>query len=362
MKKVLFIASHRFDRAPGQRFRFEQYFEFFKNNGYEPVLSPLLNEEADRIFYQKGNVLQKINVLKESYAIRKADLKRLHEFDLVFVFRESQMTRSFRFEREVAKRGIKMIFDFDDAIWMMNISAVNQRFSFAKNPEKTSKCIALADAIIAGNDYLADYAREFNSKVSVIPTTVDTERFKSNRAFRDNQRLTIGWTGSHTTIQYLELLIPILAAIKTKYPSVNFRFIGDPAFKTDLPDTEVLAWNSKTEVEDLSQLDIGMMPLKDDQWAQGKCGLKGLTYMSLNVATIMSPVGVNSKIIQHGENGFLAETENEWFNCIEQLILNPELRKTLGENGRKTVVDNYSVNANKHKYLALFNELCQVQK
>jgi glycosyltransferase involved in cell wall biosynthesis len=320
------------------------------------------DEEADRIFYHKGNVLQKFQVLRASYLIRKADLKRLNEFDLVFVFRESQMTRSFRFEREVAKRGIKMIFDFDDVIWMMNISAVNQRFSFAKNPEKTSKCTALADRVIAGNDYLAAYARQFNSEVTVIPTTVDTDRLTSHRPFREDQHLSSGWTGSHTTIQYLELLIPVLAAIKEKYPSVKFRFIGDPTLRTDLPDTEILAWTSKTEVEDLSQLDIGVMPLKDDKWAQRKCRLKGLTYMSLNVAAIMSPVGSNSTIIQHGVNGFLADSHEEWFHRIEELILNPELRRKMGEKGRQTVIEKYSIHANKDKYLALFNELCNEQK
>ncbi|HLU85364.1 MAG TPA: glycosyltransferase family 4 protein, partial [Vicingaceae bacterium] len=114
-------------------------------------------------------------------------------------------------------------------------------------------------------------------------------------------------------------------------------------------------WNQKTEIEDLSQIDIGIMPLPDDEWAKGKCGFKGLQYMALEIPTIMSPVGVNAEIIKDGENGFLANTDEEWITKIEWLIESEELRKKLGKAGRQTIIERYSIEANKDKYLALLS-------
>lgn len=356
MKRILFIASHRFDRAPGQRFRFEQYMSFLEENGFRCELSYLIDEEDDKVFYQPGNVFKKFLILRKGYQIRKNDLKRIDEFDVVFVFREALMTRSTKIERALKGQGAKVIFDFDDAIWLLDVSQHNRMFSFAKNPEKTSKLITLADRVIAGNKYLANYAKQFNSEVRIIPTTVDTDRFSTKRVERSGP-LTIGWTGSLTTVAHLKLALPTLERIKKAYPEVHFRFIGDDGFEPGLPDCEILPWKAATEVEDLDQIDIGIMPLPEDEWAKGKCGLKGLTYMALEIPTIMSPVGVNAEIIEHGVNGMLASTEEEWYSCLSQLIEDESLRQRLGQAGKQTVVDRYSVLANREKYLEIIRSL-----
>lgn len=356
MKRILFIASHRFDRAPGQRFRFEQYMSYFEENGFQCELSYLIDAEDDKVFYQPGNVFKKFLILRKGYQIRKNDLKRIDDFDVVFVFREALMTRSTKIERALKDQGAKVIFDFDDAIWLLDVSQHNRMFSFAKNPEKTSKLIALADRVIAGNKYLANYAKRFNSDVTIIPTTVDTDRFRTKRTERSGP-LTIGWTGSLTTVAHLKLALPTLKRIKEAYPSVHFRFIGDDGFRPDLDDCEVLPWRADSEVDDLDQIDIGIMPLPDDEWAKGKCGLKGLTYMALEIPTIMSPVGVNAEIIEHGVNGMLASSNKEWFTCLSRLVEDEALRQQLGKAGRQTVVDHYSVLANREKYLGIIRSM-----
>jgi glycosyltransferase involved in cell wall biosynthesis len=116
------------------------------------------------------------------------------------------------------------------------------------------------------------------------------------------------------------------------------------------------AWRLDTEIQDLMSFDIGIMPLPDDEWTKGKCGFKGLQYMALEVPTVMSPVGVNTEIIDHGKNGFIANNETEWLAILSQLINDAELRKHIGQEGRKTIVNKYSKSANLNKYLSLFNK------
>ncbi|HWR33725.1 MAG TPA: glycosyltransferase family 4 protein, partial [Chitinophagaceae bacterium] len=166
------------------------------------------------------------------------------------------------------------------------------------------------------------------------------------------------WSGSITTIQHFTTAIPVLKKIKDKFGDrVSFKIIGDKNYYCTELGTKGDAWIASTEIEDLSQIDIGIMPLPDDEWAKGKCGLKGLQYMALEIPTLMSPVGVNTEIIQNGINGYLPDSENEWVDTLSNLIENKELRERIGKAGRQTVIDKYSVEAWKQKYLDNFNRL-----
>ncbi|HLP11740.1 MAG TPA: glycosyltransferase family 4 protein [Flavobacteriales bacterium] len=271
------------------------------------------------------------------------------KYDAVFVQREAIMTRTTLFERMLAKRR-PLIFDFDDAIWKMDVSSANRNLKWMKNPKKTARIIKHAKLVIAGNNYLANYARQFNANVRVIPTTVDTGLFKP--IAKQNEKVVIGWSGSKTTIKHFELAIPTLKKIKATFgDSVEFRVIGEPTYKNDELAITGKAWKAETEVSDLNAFDIGIMPLPNDEWSKGKCGLKGLTYMSLEIPTIMYNIGVNSEIIKHGENGFLYENENELTELLTKLVTDKDLRERVGKNGRKTVEENFSVTANASGYL-----------
>ena len=357
MPKILFIASHRKDRAPGQRFRFEQYMDFLSRNGFPNELSYLVSEVDDKVLYTRKNYHKKYLFSLRSLAKRRADLKRLDEFDIVFIFREALMTRSTFFENAAKAKGKKIVFDFDDAIWLMNISDANKLFSFMKKPGKTKALISLSDMIFAGNQYLAEYAAQFNKNVKIIPTTIDTDEYKPGEK-KPKDKITIGWSGSITTIQHFEYALPFLRELKARYGNkIEILVIGDKSYRNEELNITGKPWKKETELSDLAQIDIGIMPLPDDEWAKGKCGLKGLQYMALAIPTIMSPVGVNTEIIQDGENGFLATTPQEWVEKLSRLIEDETLRTQLGEAGRKTVEDKYSVNALKQTYLNLFNEL-----
>ena len=210
----------------------------------------------------------------------------------------------------------------------------------------------MAALVIAGNEFLANYALNFNKNVIIIPSTIDTEKYTIKEA-KAEKEIVIGWSGSFSTIEHFETAKEALKAIKDRYnDKVVFEVIGDPNYRCDILGIIGKAWDANTEVEDLQYFDIGIMPLPDNEWTKGKCGMKGLQYMAAGIPTIMSPVGVNSKIIEDGENGFLAATTEEWINKLSLLIDSAELRKKFASNGRKEVERKYSIDANKEKYIA----------
>ncbi len=355
-RKILFIVPFYRDRSPSQRFRIERYIDYFERNGYECTFSHLITPETDKVFYSKGNLIAKTLLLLKFLWIRLRDVRRASKYDIVFVQREAIFIGTTFFERRFAKKS-KLIFDFDDAIWLPNVSEANKNLEWLKDYQKTERIIALAHYVIAGNSFLADYAAWFNPNVTVIPTTVDTLLFvPEKKEWNNNDSVCIGWSGSQTTVKHFEVIVPVLKRIKEKYGrKVSFKLIGNEQYLNDVLGIKGIKWMPDREVEELRAFDIGIMPLPDDKWAKGKCGLKGLTYMALEIPTIMSPVGVNTEIIQDGVNGFLASTEEEWIEKISLLIENPGLRQKLGKAGRQTVVEKYSVEANKQKYLEVFN-------
>lgn len=361
--RVLIIANQQPDCAPNQRFRFEQYLDFLNANGFHCEVSPLLSCNEAKLLYDRGHYFKKALLINRSFRLRKNDLKRINDYDFVFVSRESLMTGSFFFERKLKQINKPFIFDFDDAIWKIDVSPANRHFSWMKNPAKTSEIIRIATCVIAGNDYLAEFAGKFNPNTLIIPTTVDTLRFTKTKPRKDSMPVVIGWSGSNTTIAHLKTILPVLKTIKKKYgDKVAFKVIGDEKFFCDSPTIKGEKWTSTDEVEKMNTFDIGIMPLPDNEWTKGKCGLKGLTYMACEIPSVMSPVGVNNDIIQHGENGFLAGSDQEWINTLGMLIESPELREKIGKAGRQTVIEKYSVEANKQKYLDCFNEILNLRK
>jgi len=363
MPKILFIAAHRPNRSPSQRYRFEQYFDFLKAQGYACELSFILDEQDDIIFYSPGNIFKKIAITLKSARIRLKDVARSNEFDIIFVQREAFMTGSTYFERKFSRSNAKLVFDFDDSIWLLDTSDANKIWQWMKSSKKTGEIISASSLVFAGNRFLADYAKQFNPHVAIIPTTIDTKVFKRKNPYSNNEKICIGWSGSHTTIKHFESGVPFLKKIKEKYgDNVYFKVMGDPAYSNKELDIIGIPWSSDTEVAVLSSFDIGIMPLPDDQWVKGKCGLKGLSYMALEVPTVMSALGVNTEIIQEGENGFLAQTEAEWVDKISRLIDSFELRKKMGTLARQTVETGYSHESQKNKYLQHFNTLLKDKK
>lgn len=351
--RVLAVVPSIYDTSPGQRFRIEQWEPTLRENGVEITYAPFETAELRRVLYEPGNVAAKIQAVARNMNRRRSELSNLDGFDLVYVFREAALLGPPWFERKIAASGVPYVFDFDDAIFHAYKSPSNGYLSYLKFPGKTAEICRLATHVMAGNDYLAEYARAQNSGVTIIPTTIDTEKYFFIERPADPETITIGWSGSFSTVQHLDTIREILQELARRQ-KFRLRVIGTSEY--DLPgvDVEAIPWRSVTEIKDLGEIDIGLMPLPDDNWSKGKCGLKALQYMALGIPTICSPVGVNSTIIKDGENGFLAATDSEWVEKIERLMKSAELRREIGIKGRHTVEREYSAKAIAPKVLEVF--------
>ena len=215
------------------------------------------------------------------------------------------------------------------------------------------KICSYAYKISCGNEYLCDYAKQFNTNVVYNPTTIDTNNYHNRVKDQNGEDFVIGWTGSHSTIRYIGEIVPVIAKLEKKY-TFTFRVISDFKPEFELESLEYVKWKKESEINDLLGFNIGIMPLVNDKWANGKCGFKALQYMSLGIPALVSPVGVNSRIVDHGLNGFICDTPEEWETAIETLLKNRESLGEMSKQTRKKIIDHYSVKSNSDNFIGLF--------
>ncbi|MFT5777425.1 MAG: glycosyltransferase involved in cell wall biosynthesis [Crocinitomicaceae bacterium] len=352
-KKLFILAPYPHGQAPSQRFRFEQYMDFFKESGFEVEFHPFLSEKTWKSLYVNGSFFRKAFGMMGSFWRRFILLFRLKKAHTILIHREASMVGPPLFEWAIAKvLRKKYVYDFDDAIWLPNYSESNAKFHRLKAYGKVKKIMKWAGSISAGNQYLMDYALKFNKNVSIIPTTIDLENVHNRPTNHQANPPVIGWTGTHTTMHYLEEILPVLKELEKQYEFI-FRVISNENPSFELTSFEFVKWNKVDEIKDLSSFSIGIMPLSDTIWAKGKCGFKGLQYMALEIPSIISPVGVNSSIVEHGQNGYLCQDASEWKAHLIELLESPELRQKIGKLGYETVREHFSVASNKPIYAKL---------
>jgi glycosyltransferase involved in cell wall biosynthesis/SAM-dependent methyltransferase/uncharacterized protein YbaR (Trm112 family) len=339
--RVLALVPGLYDTSPGQRYRLEQWEPLLKERGVEITYEPFESEELHATVYKPGLLGKKLKLVGQSIGRRSSLLKTIKNFDVVYIFREAALLGPPVFERLIYQSGVPIVFDFDDAIFVSYKSPSNGYLSYLKFAGKARTTCRLAAHVMVGNPYLAEFARQVNDSVTIIPTTIDTNKYLPVRAKQRSGPLVIGWTGSYSTVQHLDTLRNAIKKL-AETDSFRLRVIGTPSYKIEGVEIEAMQWCAATELEDLSEIDIGMMPLPDDNWSKGKCGLKALQFMALGIPTICSPVGVNTDIIQDNVNGLIADTDDEWVEKLQRLLKSPDLRERLGRAGRKTVEEKYS--------------------
>lgn len=354
--RVLALVPSVFDTSPGQRFRIEQWDAPLRESGVEIVYAPFECEELHSIISSRGRVGAKLRLVMNGIGRRVGALLGVGNYDAVYVFREAALFGPSVFEYWIKLSGAPMIFDFDDAVFIPYVSPSNGRLSKLKFPGKTRTICRLSSHVMAGNRYLADYARRVNSNVTVVPTTIDTDKYLLEPSKPCSPAPVIGWSGSFSTVQHLDTLRASLQRLAAR-EKFRLRVVGVSNYRLDGVETEAVPWRSQTEIEDLRVIDIGVMPLPDDDWSRGKCGLKALQYMALGIPTICSPVGVNSEIIQDGVNGFLASTEAEWIEKLTALLHSAELRERFRFAGRRTVEAKYSTRSQVPRVLEIFKSV-----
>jgi len=245
-----------------------------------------------------------------------------------------------------------LVLDVDDAIWLCG--------RFAKKP-----AIAAAkrsDVIIAGNNYLAAWFEPYCSHIHVIPTSIDTERFMTvpDRVKHKNERFVIGWTGLSSNLRYVEMIEDCLRKFLKDYPLSKLLIVSDkpPGFKTIPADQlQYIPWSEDTEVSAIHKMDVGIMPLPDNEWTRGKCSFKMLQYMACGIPVIVSPVGMNIEVLSKGGSGLAPVNTSDWYDAFSFFYQNRTAAKCYGSVGRSVVEEHYSRKLVSAKLAAIFKGL-----
>ena len=343
------------EEGAGCRFRVSQYIPFLRDAGFDVTVSPFYSRDYFSFVYRPGNYLRKASGFAALTRRRVAELFSMRDYDLVWLYREAIPVGSPFIERSIARLGIPIVYDFDDAIFLPAVSDANKALSFLKNPAKVPVILKLSQRVTVGNEFLASYARQFNPHVTVIPTAVDTTRFapRSDPSPPD-QKPVVGWIGSPTTFQYLESISSVLAAVSVAHPfTLKVSGAGRPVHFPGV-DVHEVPWSMADEVSLFNTCDIGVYPLTDDDWSRGKCGFKAIQCMACGVPVVAAAVGVNREIIQHGVNSMLASSPQEWIDGLTALLTNSELRQRMAIAGRQTIQERYSLRVTAPQIAAVF--------
>lgn len=359
--KILFLVPYPVGKSPSQRFRFEQYFDLLRNQGHHFDVQSFLDERGWSSIYSKGKSWEKFTALARGFARRVITIFRARRYDAIFIHRELAPVGPPLFEWLLPHRDVPVIYDFDDAIWMTDQSHERKWVSWIRWRQKTAFICRIAYRVSCGNEYLASYARRHNPRVVVNPTTIDTQ-YHQRQLRSSGEGLTIGWTGSHSTLKYLDQVVPAIRSLEREFTNLRFLVIADRSPDLGLASMKFVRWTEEQEIEELSRVDVGIMPLPDDEWSKGKCGFKALQYMALGIPAVVSPVGVNTTIVQDGVNGFWSRTTNDWVATISKLLRDADLRERIGQAGQTTVRDHYSVSSNSSNFLSLFPESAMTTK
>lgn len=354
---ILFLVPYPAGKAPSQRFRFEQYLQFLAEAGHTYQLKAFISEATWSILYKPGHTMAKVLGILAGFLRRLWMLFTLPSADFVFIHREVSPIGPPVFEWIIAKIFRKrIVYDFDDAIWLQDPAGERTFISRLKWPQKVGSICRWAYKVSCGNAYLRDYALQFNPRSIINPTTLDTDLLHNQvRDQYQSGRPVIGWTGTHSTLRHLDLVWPVLEKLEEEGHDFEFRVISNqPPAYAGLKSLTFSPWRKETEINDLVQFNVGLMPLVDDPWARGKCAFKALQYMSLGMPALVSPVGMNTEVVAEGSNGFVCDSAEEWYVALRGLLLDQGLRARQGLAARRTIVERYSVASNKANFLALF--------
>lgn len=331
--------------SPGQRFRLEQWAPHVEaRHGIRMDFLPFESPRLTKLLYQPGHKAEKAGWVMFDFLRRAAQVVRARRYDGVIVYREASLIGPAIYERLLAATNTPMLFDFDDAIWLpAQISSINGLFSRLHFWGKTATTCRLSKGVIAGNGYLAEYARERNPNVHVVPTSIELAKYPVQPELAAEDPFVIGWSGSTHTLQHFEHARGALERLAKKRRIVVKVICNKPPTKPIAgAENAFVPWTEAGEAASLGASHAGIMPLPDDVYTRGKCGLKALQYMATGRPVVISPVGMNCDLVDSGRNGILARTEDDWVAALEQLASDAALRRRMGAAGRETIEQRYS--------------------
>ena len=315
MKVLFLIQGHT---VAASRYRVLQYIPYLTSKGVEAVVSlyPRTLRENLRFF------------------------SVLPRYDIVFLQRKRFNQPRLGWLRKRAKR---IVYDFDDAVMYRNSKAADPLSQTRKR--RFTGMIEASDFVIAGNEFLKGEVRPLNPHVEVLPSPIDQDRYPLKDYRTPKERVTIGWIGDHGSIHYLEKMKPVFERVAKRHPNAELKIVCDTFFDCDRLPVVKKQWSAEEEVRDLQGFDIGVMPLMEDPWSWGKCGLKIIQYQGVGVPVVCTPVGINRDLVENEINGLWAKTPEEWEEKLSFLIEHPDLRERMGREGRKRVLEQFTIQA-----------------
>lgn len=337
-KRILVLPRYS-PNGPSSRVRFYQYLPFLEKAGLSFEVHPFFDDSYITALFNQQS--QSILEIISSYFRRIFISLKSGQYDLIWMQYELLPWLPYWAEKILITKRTPIIVDFDDAVFHRYDSHTNFGIR-ALLGKKIGKIMADAAVVVAGNPYLADYARQSGAKrVEILPSTVDISRYQLVKK-QHGPELRIGWIGTPKTVKYLEPLRSVFERCLKN--NIKLVIVGAdiPGRLNGLP-IESIPWSEEREVQIIQSLDIGIMPLPDHPFERGKCGYKIIQYMACSLPVVASPVGVNSRIVKHGANGFLAQTESEWIDALQYLIEHPAARKEMGAKGRKEMESSYTL-------------------
>lgn len=356
-KKIAIICPHPEGVAPGQRLKYEQYFNNWRSNGFEVEIFPFQSKRFWDINPKKGYIFEKIFWTIIGYIHRFFLLFKLWKYDVVYIFLWVTPFGPPFFEFLYRIFSKKIVFDIDDLVFLGNSSEANSWISKLKGRQKPIFLMKHAAHVITCTPYLDNFVRKLNPNTTDISSTIDTDAYQVVNTYKNDHTIILGWSGSHSTAKYLKLIAPMLQALSKKY-TFKLLVMGTDSFEIEGVDVTCIPWRAAIEIETIQKFDIGLYPLPDEEWVHGKSGLKAIQYMGMGIPTVAQKIGqAIERVVIDKENGFLVNGyQAEWLDALSQLIENPALRQQMGTAARAHIVKNYSLQANAEKYLEVIGE------
>ena len=311
--------------------------------GVEVVPFPLLTEDEDRAFHGGGVIERGRIVIGSRRRLARAVAEA--PADTALIHRQADMLPVLGVEASASK-GRRLVLDVDDAVWVdSRREAGGHPLAFMKGTRRKLRWLAeRADAVIAGNRVLADWLGQYSERVTVIPSLVE-HRSSPVREHADTDVLHLGWIGSATTAPYLEALSEPLAAAARALGDRRLRLtvMGGPTQAIRGVDSRAELWTEEGERQLLARMDVGLMPLPDNEWTRGKCSYKALQYMAAGIPVVADNVGVSAEVVGHEQSGLVAKAPGDWTEAVTALARDAGLRARLGARGRRRVKEGFSV-------------------
>ncbi len=346
--RVLCICSYPTEAA-ATRFRVGQFVGPLSDRGIELTVSPFLDGGQFAQIYKSGGGVRKAAGLVAPFLRRLGEVVSSRRYDLLFVQREAMFFGPAFFEWLMQAVGqMPMVLDLDDATYVPYTSPSYGRLGSAlKFFGKTDRLIERAAVVTCGNRFIADYVKSKGTRTVVIPTVVDTDLFSPSENGSDPP--VIGWIGTHSTLPSVESIFPVLQRLAEKH-QFTLKLVGTGQDSVEISGVKIenLTWSLEREIADFRSIDIGLYPIvtsasANEQWLKGKSGFKAIQYMAVGIPFVMSPVGVCSEIGVNGETHLNAESPEDWYNALDNLLSDPDLRQKMGERARSHSLENYTV-------------------